>query len=221
MATRTFVKLNKRLKVSKSSNGTKFPQPNKCQQVRGAIINDATQFWIRTPVHLRSPLHFLQLSSHCINDTIYYASLEDLKNTKNDDLLVNKTSPSTICSPQPQQQQEVGDGNTATIPYSTNISIENKLGCTTPGTSNQCLYMNGQRYEVIASTSDLGSDMNSLNSASFQNIIINGNNTTLNGPIRLTSSDPPPLAFFPKAKFNMVKKSYASEPPPLVPIRHS
>lgn len=41
-----------------------------------------TQLWIRTPVHLRSPLYFLQLTSHCINDAIYYANLEDIRNKR-------------------------------------------------------------------------------------------------------------------------------------------
>lgn len=75
-ATRTFVKVNKRQKNPEPK------QQKKNQQSRGYIINDVTQLWIRTPVHLRAPLYFLQLTSHCINDTIYYANLEDHRNKR-------------------------------------------------------------------------------------------------------------------------------------------
>lgn len=77
IATRTFVKVNKRQK-----NPEQPKQQKRNQQSRGYIINDVTQLWIRTPVHLRSPLYFLQLTSHCINDAIYYASLEDIRNKR-------------------------------------------------------------------------------------------------------------------------------------------
>lgn len=77
IATRTFVKVNKRQK-----NPEQPKQQKRNQQSRGYIINDVTQLWIRTPVHLRSPLYFLQLTSHCINDAIYYANLEDIRNKR-------------------------------------------------------------------------------------------------------------------------------------------
>lgn len=77
IATRTFVKVNKRQKNPEQSK-----QQKKSQQSRGTIINDVTQLWIRTPVHLRSPLYFIQLTSHCINDAIYYANLEDIRNKR-------------------------------------------------------------------------------------------------------------------------------------------
>lgn len=77
IATRTFVKINKRQK-----NPEPPKQQKRNQQSRGYIINDVTQLWIRTPVHLRSPLYFLQLTSHCINDAIYYANLEDIRNKR-------------------------------------------------------------------------------------------------------------------------------------------
>lgn len=77
IATRTFVKVNKRQK-----NPEQPKQLKRNQQSRGYIINDVTQLWIRTPVHLRSPLYFLQLTSHCINDAIYYANLEDIRNKR-------------------------------------------------------------------------------------------------------------------------------------------
>lgn len=77
IATRTFVKVNKRQK-----NPEQPKQQKRNQQSRGYIINDVTQLWIRTPVHLRSPLYFLQLTSHCINDAIYYDNLEDIRNKR-------------------------------------------------------------------------------------------------------------------------------------------
>ncbi|KAG4078943.1 hypothetical protein HA402_010895 [Bradysia odoriphaga] len=90
IATRTFVKVNKRQK-----NPEPPKQQKRNQQSRGYIINDVTQLWIRTPVHLRSPLYFLQLTSHCINDAIYYANLEDVRNkrkTMDDGVVATKTN---------------------------------------------------------------------------------------------------------------------------------
>lgn len=60
------------MKCSKSQSVTKA-KPSKNQKVLETIVKNATQMWIRTPIHLRNPLQFLQLTSHCINDTAYYS----------------------------------------------------------------------------------------------------------------------------------------------------
>lgn len=71
IATRTYVKCNKKLTENK-------PKPvSKSQQELDTIIKNATQMWIRSPVHLRNPLQFLQLASHCINETVYFESISD------------------------------------------------------------------------------------------------------------------------------------------------
>lgn len=67
LATRTFMKCNKR----QISSETK---PNKQQKMMETIMKNATQLWCSSPIHLRNPLQFLQLSSHCINDTFMEAS---------------------------------------------------------------------------------------------------------------------------------------------------
>lgn len=81
IATRAYVKVKKRKKAAATATSESYvpTQQKACHKQRGAIITDATAQWIRTPVHLRNPLHFLQLCSHCINDTMYYSSLADMK----------------------------------------------------------------------------------------------------------------------------------------------
>lgn len=52
-------------------------KPNKHQKTLETIVKNATQMWCADPIHLRNPLQFLQLSSHCINDHyILRSSLE-------------------------------------------------------------------------------------------------------------------------------------------------
>lgn len=67
MATRTYMKCNKRLNSAET-------KPNKHQKVLETIVKNATQMWCSNPIHLRNPLQFLQLSSHCINDVYMEAS---------------------------------------------------------------------------------------------------------------------------------------------------
>lgn len=49
-------------------------KPNRHHKVLETIIKNATQMWCSDPIHLRNPLQFLQLSSHCINDAYMEAS---------------------------------------------------------------------------------------------------------------------------------------------------
>ncbi|XP_055543825.1 uncharacterized protein LOC129729338 [Wyeomyia smithii] len=68
LATKHYVKLSKRNKRTQSEKQSK--PMKKIQQVQETVIGNATQMWIKTAVHLRNPLQFLQLCSHCINDAI-------------------------------------------------------------------------------------------------------------------------------------------------------
>lgn len=215
MATRTFVKVNKRLKLTKTTELNKEFQPKKCQQVSGAIINDATQLWIRTPVHLRSPLHFLQLSSHCINDTIYYANLDDLTNSKKSDAI--NTLPLPMLSAGGPAIATIHKPHT--ISYSSIASTE------------------GQQFQIIAPTNTINASKcpttvqyHNIQDASNPNIIYEytfaPNTAMMNMPPsgiiqrQPQNRDPPPLAYFPKVKVNPHNVVYSSsEPPPLVPIR--
>lgn len=74
LATKHFVKLSKR---NKRPLNTEQPakQLKKLQQVQVTVISNATQQWIKTAVHLRNPLQFLQLCSHCINDSLIMESI--------------------------------------------------------------------------------------------------------------------------------------------------
>ncbi|XP_031628164.1 uncharacterized protein LOC116343963 [Contarinia nasturtii] len=67
LATRTYMKCNKQKNVN-------IKTPNKHQKMLETIIKNATQMWCADPIHLRNPLQFLQLSSHCINDAYMEAS---------------------------------------------------------------------------------------------------------------------------------------------------
>lgn len=61
------------MKCNKQKNIT-VKTPNKHQKMLETIIKNATQMWCADPIHLRNPLQFLQLSSHCINDAYMEAS---------------------------------------------------------------------------------------------------------------------------------------------------
>ncbi|XP_058453543.1 uncharacterized protein LOC131431702 [Malaya genurostris] len=74
IVTKQFVKLSKRNK--RAPGVERQPKPKrKVQQVQETVMNNATQLWIKTAVHLRNPLQFLQLCSHCINDAMITESL--------------------------------------------------------------------------------------------------------------------------------------------------
>lgn len=66
-------------------------KPNKHQKALETIVENATQMWCSNPIHLRNPLQFLQLSSHCINDVYMEASqvhlevFDEQRITRNDD----------------------------------------------------------------------------------------------------------------------------------------
>lgn len=66
-------------KNNHSSSSSYIKSQKKSELVTDTIISNATQLWIKTPVHLRNPLQFLQLSSHCINDSVYLSNLSDIK----------------------------------------------------------------------------------------------------------------------------------------------
>lgn len=82
IATRTYAKYSNNQK----SVGTKQRPLNKRQHELDTIVRNATQMWIRTPVHLRNPLQFLQLASHCINVTPHSEGFDDCTNTNGGEL---------------------------------------------------------------------------------------------------------------------------------------
>lgn len=195
------------MKRSKSSDVK--VQPKKGQQVLDTIIKNATQQWIRTPVHLRSPLQFLQLSSHCINDTIYYASLEDLK-------LMKKNQQQDNNCVKMYQKYSSDNSNLYTMApaATTTATVQNNMEFIT--TNSSIINQHHPPAQQIAQF-----PQRQKNTAA--EICINANECVNNNnfqqqTIIVKSSDPPPLAFFPKVTVQRKVLSLSSEPPPLVPI---
>lgn len=70
LATKTFVKIKRKKTVTNKTQ-------KKTKLVIDTIIKNATEMWIKNPVHLRNPLQFLQLCSHCIQDVNIFSVLDD------------------------------------------------------------------------------------------------------------------------------------------------
>ncbi|XP_055855908.1 uncharacterized protein LOC129919098 [Episyrphus balteatus] len=80
LATKLYVNLKRKHgKSTKSKNLTSAMRQRRNEMVAEKIVESATQLWIKTPVHLRNPLQFLQLSSHCITDSMCLANLSNIK----------------------------------------------------------------------------------------------------------------------------------------------
>lgn len=193
IATRTYVKQMKRSKVTNSK-----VHPKKGQQVLDTIIKNATQLWIRTPVHLRSPLQFLQLSSHCINDTIYYASLDDLKTMRKQQQIDNSFGSGVKLSVQkyPSASSLYPMGTARAIQQLPTSFVQQ------PQTFRQQQMVQGRSTQIVINSN--------------KSMTLNNDNVQQQ-PVPVKSSDPPPLAFFPKVIVQR-KILSLSEPPPLVPI---
>lgn len=64
--------------------------------ISDTILKNATQQWIKTSVHLRSPLQFLQATSHCINDSMFLSTL--IEATQNQSPQVQSETPPSMDS---------------------------------------------------------------------------------------------------------------------------
>lgn len=179
-ATKYYIKSSKKIKSGPSPSK---PPTRKSRIVIETIINNATQLWIRTAVHLRNPLQFLQLCCHCIQDPKIFQSTED---------------------PKAQIKHNYALPVSNRIETTTNYIqiIENQL------VDDNFLLQHFQTYQ---------SGNLHITPTTHEAIQINANLLTDNQPIAI-SSEPPPLAYFPKAKIAAIKQTN-SEPPPLVPIR--
>lgn len=192
IATRAYIKCNKIVKTCTHK------QRNKNQQVLDTIIKNATQLWIRTPVHLRNPLHFLQLASHCINDTFHSSDNQLSESSFSPIQSIGTASSSQVGNEIPKLFRSktisfslVRDANADT----TEIFGESQIpSLISPGTSVET--ENNERIPNSIKTSKPTKELKS-------------------------STGPPPLAFFPKTAKGLQKPIIFSttEPPPLVPIR--
>lgn len=223
IATKTYARVKKQLRkqISETKNdvGGQKKETNqvgtkKSIQIRLDIINDATQQWIRTPVHLRSPLHFLQLSSHCIDDSILNTILDGNEtiisqiphqtNTQTDvkkqssekphfKEITSVSSSPAIILPDHSYSFELGDNTTQSIIPS---SINNN-------------HQQTHNIQIVSAVSNTDSIVH-ISSKPSQAL----------SPFKRKYADPPPLVFFSKArKVNVVERALG--PPPLVPIEFS
>lgn len=213
IATRTYVKCNKKLKMAKQK------PLSKNQQVLDTIVKNATQLWIRTPVHLRNPLQFLQLTSHCINDINYfnYNNLDDTRVTISaNSSITNKflnynSTPMAKASHLPAK--------------STKIAKSINIISSVASDSNAISYVNYNDVSIPSLTLSTNTLTTTIEPNNFQNNIAQFidsssiHKVTANATV---SSNPPPLAFFPKiAKSRQKPILFSStEPPPLVPIQY-
>lgn len=186
IATRTYVKCNKSLK----SGASKQKSMNKSQLELDTIIRNATQMWIRTPVHLRSPLQFLQLASHCINDTVYYESRSDGKAAAGGG--GDAAGASTMAANCGDRANRMAAASGEGVCRTTGSLLASKMP------------------KLVRSESTAQSSVSAKPAST----------TAGEDASQPITSDPPPLAFFPrKFKTRHAILFSATQPPPLVPIR--
>lgn len=189
VATKTYVKLSKKKKFGSHCQPQQQPQ-RKGRIVVDTIINNATQLWIRTAVHLRSPLQFLQLCSHCIQDINNFSGIID-DGKSNSGITIASSTPNSSLTPNDHSSSY------SLTSSQQQYSIQTNIG----GQSNN-------PFNQYQSTQQFYSNSNNNSNYQVQQI-----QSQIVQPTYKISSDPPPLAFFPK-----VRRIYRSEPPPLVPI---
>lgn len=207
------MKCNKRQQQLATSETIK---PNKHQRVLETIVKNATQMWCSNPIHLRNPLQFLQLSSHCINDTFMDASqiqlsaAMDAADTSHDNDDHDERSFNLLKSNAISRKIK-----SSTIKDFKRNSISGNINATTNMTNiTDCVNVPPQ----INGNNDSNISMVHIESSSTK--AINVTNSNVN-EINFNKSEPPPLAFYPKNRGNTQAEPIifsATEPPPLVPI---
>lgn len=202
IARQTFTKLTKRSKQLSIPCSNKTPK--KGQLIQDTIVSSATQLWLRTPFHLKNPLQFLQVTSHCINDALFtgveVARQEKVPETTTY-FLSSANSPSEIHDELPsfsysiQSYDEPYQSNTP--PPLTKTSLTTISESTTQNLQTNTIQL--QPATLTKTQRQGATDM------------IFPTQTT----ISLRSLEPPPLVFYPKAfmRKNIIKNS---EPPPLI-----
>lgn len=199
------MKCNKRQQQQLTANET--IKPNKHQRVLETIVKNATQMWCSNPIHLRNPLQFLQLCSHCINDTFMEASQVQLAIESTETHAVAMTASATSDDNHDDLFNALKSTATNRKPKSSTIIKD----CKKPNTDSNHIDAATQIIECV----NLRQINSSSNGGQIDKSIVkphaNGN---------FNKSEPPPLAFFPKNRGNSQTPIIfsATEPPPLVPI---
>lgn len=209
IARQTFTKITKRSK--QMLPGNKLPR-GKGQLIQDTIIQSATQLWIRTAVHLRNPLQFLQVTSHCINDTLF-AGVEDVDKD-------NSGEKSTISNNMNISANISNDSGGSTELPPLTYTIQTLLNSDTPDLSNNLntqTILSSQQTQIPTSTGTTSYQLQqsppppiSTNTQSFTDVFMQ---TQQHHQQQLTA-DPPPLVYYPKAFLRQNFK--VSEPPPLI-----
>lgn len=193
-------------------------KPNKHQRVLETIVKNATQMWCSNPIHLRNPLQFLQLSSHCINDTFMEASQIQLSAMESSDThpaatadATNATNVVNIDNDDDQRSFNLLKSNainrkTKTLP--TKEFKKNGIGDRDGIGSTNIDCINVRQIHSNSSVVHIETPAKRI-----------GTNPHVN-EINFNKSEPPPLAFYPKNRGNLQTPIIfsATEPPPLVPI---
>lgn len=202
-------------------------KPNKHQRVLETIVKNATQMWCSNPIHLRNPLQFLQLSSHCINDTFMEASQIHLAMDLSDTHDVNQTNADT------DDDGVNGDERIFNAVKSNTINRKTKASAIKDFKKNS-INESGIGSSIDATTTNVTDciDARRINGHNDSvNSVIHieapaktamASNSNLNSnEINFNKSEPPPLAFYPKKNRGNLQTPIifsATEPPPLVPI---
>lgn len=198
IATRTFIRCSKRKRVTP-------PKPNKNQQVIDAIIKNATQIWIGTPIHLRNPMQFLQMSSHCISDAIGQTHFDKT-------LLMRSNAASPISS--------LTIDSDAKFHSSTGIEKLDIVNANETGIQDASHSFTDAVDPCPAlikiNTINIPIDESAASAALSVAAITKIDSSS-------STSNPPPLAFYPKNKRNAHNAIIfsATQPPPLVPIKRN
>ncbi|XP_055637575.1 uncharacterized protein LOC129776151 isoform X2 [Toxorhynchites rutilus septentrionalis] len=123
IATKQFVKL---LQTQRQCVDNSPAKPlKKMHLVQETVINNAIQLWIKTSVHLRNPLQFLQLCSHCINDAMIMESLQVPAN-------YGATAKSRVPSNVSSTKIASVDNNICSSPITTSSSKKRQLEISAP-----------------------------------------------------------------------------------------
>uniref|UniRef100_A0A336LYY7 CSON005571 protein n=1 Tax=Culicoides sonorensis TaxID=179676 RepID=A0A336LYY7_CULSO len=204
IARQTFTKVTKRSKQLLPVS--KLPRL-KGQLIQNTIIQSATQLWIKTAVHLRNPLQFLQVTSHCINDSLF-AGVEVVEKSDSDKVLnIGSTFSNLACNSNSESSSEL-PGLTYTIVNSDDLQATLAELPQISASSNtfrlQTIQSPNTTNTIYQQTTPVD-----VQQSQNQNLIIPTSDNSI------TSTDPPPLAFYPKAflRGNIIKRS---EPPPLI-----
>lgn len=210
IARQTFTKLTKRSKqLPASMNKT----PKKGQILQNTIITSATQQWIRTPVHLRNSLQFLQVTSHCINDALFVGSETSSTNSSQPTSTIQTELPSltytiqTMNSVQTLTNDTISSSSSSTASsVAPALTTNSNLTSTNPNPSSPPPLMPNttQFLTPVTTFQSVPVSATTATSPTSEYFLQPAQTTTF----AMSSSEPPPLIYYRNIK--------CSEPPPLI-----